>query len=257
MSKLQGISGGMSGRTGSFTFRQSRGQTIVSQYQPVVKNPNTEGQRNQRARFKLMSQLAAIMAPAFGTMNVATKAGKLSPSQRNAFSKINMPLVVVETIKEQTAATIPMDKLQLTTSFRNLPSVSLSQDNVNSTLSVEMQNITDNVKKVRVVLVGYGTMSITKASTDTQAYIQEIVDVPVEGGKMQHEFTEMEDGDYTVLAYGLIPTTSSASTKLDLDSIHTPADEAFISAVMLDNMVSEGEMVETITVGANVTVQSV
>lgn len=251
MARLQGISGGLSGKTGSYTFRQSRGQTIVSQYQPMVKNPNSEGQQTQRAKFKLMSQLAAIMAPAFGTMNVASKAGKLIPSQRNAFVKLNMPLVIVTSDNQEVSAIIPMEKLQLTSSFREelgSPVLSKQNNGIHVVIPVAEGSKTKNGK---IALVGFGTMGVTK-----RASLVSMVDVPIKTNgtekQLEYMFEDVKPGDYTVLAFGLIPTESS-SIKVDLDNIHTPDDEDFISAVTLNALVANGSIVETATVGANFT----
>lgn len=251
MARLQGISGGMSGKTGSFTYRQSRGETIVSQYQPVVKNPNTEGQQTQRARFKLMTQLAAIMAPGFGTMGITKRPAKLKPTQRNAFVSLNMPLVSVDP-NDPNVAKIPMEKIQLTSS-RN-PLGSMDENNGSAVIS----DIPSNVKVVRFVEIGYGEYQEYNASTGsfiikTRPELREVVDVPVDdSGTIAHT---PRQANTTVLAFGMIPS-SSTSGRLDLSNIHTPTDEEFIGAVDLNYMVSEGSMVETITLGVNVTTQS-
>ena len=244
MARLQGISGGMSGKTGSFTYRQSRGQTIVSQYQPIVKNPNTERQQNQRARFKLMTQLASVMATGFGSFIIKTRPEKQRPTQRNAFMQINFHLVQVTDDAAGVTAKIPMEQLQLTSSFRPLPPLTLNGDGM---LTVDMENIPSDVSTVRLVIVGYNR---------GQAEIKNLVDVPVTGNLFTYENDTLPVGKYTVLAYGLIPS-ASVRQKIDLDNIHTPADQDFISAIELNAMVENGSMAETITVGANVTVRSI
>ena len=243
MARLQGITGGLSGKMGSAVFRQAGGQTIATQYQPVVKNPNTGGQQAQRAKFKLMSQLAAIMAPGFGTLGTIKRAGHAAPSQRNAFTQLNFPLVEVETVGEEVTATIPMEQLQLTSSFRNLPAPSLGGRG--SEITYEMHGINTEVATVRTVTVGYagGVASIVNIK-DFPVTNQNIADVTIE--------VPNAGGKYTVLSFGLIPTESLAGS-VSLDNIHTPADEDFISAVELNAMVMDGQMVETMTVGDNIT----
>lgn len=250
MARLQGISGGLSGKTGSYTFRQSRGQTIVSQYQPIVKNPNTQGQQSQRAKFKLMSQLAAIMAPGFGTMGVTKRPGKQTPSQRNAFVQLNMPLVEVDSSADnEVIAKIPMDQLKLTSSFREeLGEINCSKVGSGIRVAIPVR-AGSKVKNGKIALVGFGTMGVTK-----RASLVSMADVPVtqDGTTISYTFSDIQPGDYTILAYGLIPTESSAIT-VDLDNIHTPDDEDFISAVHLNTLVASGAIVETATVGANFT----
>lgn len=250
MARLQGISGGMSGRTGSFTYRQSRGETIVSQYQPLVKNPNTQGQQAQRAKFKLMSQLSAIMSPGFGTMGVTKRPAKQRPTQRNAFVQLNMPLVEVsnDNDNKEVTAKIPMEKLQLTSSFRALPALSLRQEGTGEAVKniiVDCNDVPTDISIIRLILVGY---------ENGQASIKGMMDAPVEGGSISESFNVPSSAaNYTVLGFGLIPS-ESASKKIDLNNIHTPADENFISAVDLNLLVQEGSLSETKTVGANISV---
>lgn len=246
MATMQGITGKLSGKMGAAVFRVREGQQVVTQYNPIVKNPNTEGQQTQRAKFKLMSQLAAIMAPGFGTMSVTTRKAKGKPSQRNAFTQLNFPLVEVTSEDETVTAKIAMEQLQLTSSFRNLPQI--AADAVTGGIDLEIAGIASDVTTVRLVLVGYD-----QQGTQSQAVIKSLVDVPVSTGAAVHVFSGLLAGDYTVLAYGLIPS-ESAKASIDLDSIHTPADEDFISAIELNAMVAEGSMIETKTVGTNVKV---
>ena len=248
MARLQGISGGLSGKTGSYTFRQSRGQTIVSQYQPIVKNPNTQGQQNQRAKFKLMSQLAAIMAPGFGTMSVTKRQGKQAPTLRNAFVMLNMPLAEVTSDNDNVVAKIPMEQLKLTSSTRYYGTMGVTAIQGGS-IGVSIDNVDKSVKDGRIALVGYGTMGVTKSPR-----LINIVDVPAVEGSIEYSFSGLEPGDYTVLSFGMIPTGSTASASFD--NIHTPADEDFISAVALDLMVKSGQIVETVTIGSNVKVSN-
>lgn len=252
MARLQGISGGLSGKTGSYTFRQSRGQTIVSQYQPVVKNPNSEGQQAQRAKFKLMSQLAMVMAPGFGTMGVTKRPGKQAPTQRNAFVQLNMHLVEVESQADNSVvAKIPMDQVQLTSSMRPAGRISLSSAAVGE-IDADFDSIPAEVATMRVLLIRYPSLNGNRL-----AQLAQIVDVPVEDGAASHTFTGLgtTGEQVTILAFGMIPSESAKST-IDLSNIHTPADANFISAVELNAMVSNGSMVETMTIGANVTAMS-
>ena len=85
--KLNGFVGKGSGRLGSSVFAVRGGEQIVRQYTPNVANPNTEAQKAQRAKFKLLSQLAAITADGL----LFPKVGNVS--RRNAFVSANMPAV--------------------------------------------------------------------------------------------------------------------------------------------------------------------
>lgn len=226
---------------GSAVFRQSGGQTVITQYQPIVKNPNSEGQKSQRAKFKLMSQLSAIMSPGFGSFIIKTRPEKGKGTQRNAFVQTNFHLVTTTETSEGVRAEIPMEQLKLTTSFRHLPTPELTA--AEGGIDASIRHIAAEVKSVRFVTVGY---------TGNVAGIVDIRDIPVQDGRAADLITTPTNGDFTVLAYGLIPSESTA-VRASLDNIHTPNDEDFISAVQLDAMVAAGEIAVTMTVGANVT----
>ena len=120
--KLNGIIGKGTGKLGSSVFAISGGVQIMREYNPVVSNPNTEAQIAQRAKLKLMSQLAAVMAP--GIMFV--KMGLVSA--RNQFVSKNIGLATYgESEPEQ--ASVDLTKIQLTPSnvaMRPLGEVTLS-----------------------------------------------------------------------------------------------------------------------------------
>lgn len=229
---------------GSAVFRVRSGQQVVAQYNPIVKNPNTEGQQAQRAKFKLMSQLAAIMAKGMGSFIIKTKAEKGKPSQRNMFTQTNFPLVEITTDDQEVTAKIPMEQLKLTSSFRHLPEVTL--EDTGNEIEATFENVPAEVSSTRIVIVGY---------TGGQASIESVADYPVTDHANHVLNISVKPGKYTLLAYGLIPS-ESAKAKIDLENIHTPADEDFISAVELNAMVEAGLMAETMTVGANVTIAS-
>lgn len=243
MARMQGITGKLSGKMGAAVFRVREGQQVVTQYNPIVKNPNTEGQQGQRAKFKLMSQLAAIMAPAMGSFIIKVRKEGGKQTQRNAFVQQNFKLAEVSSDNQEVTAKIPMEELQLTSSFRPLPELDLGSEP--KVISVGMQNIPSDVTTIRVTVVNYN---------NNVAGIETIQDIPVQNDHtIETDINVTANGNHTVLAYGLIPS-ESAKASIDLDNIHTPEDEDFISAVELNAMVADGSMVETRTVGANILV---
>ena len=248
MAIMQGITGKVSGKMGSAVFRVRNGAQVVTQYNPIVKNPDTAGQQEARAKFKLLSQLGAIMESGFGTMAVTKRAGKSAPSQRNAFMQLNYPLVAVDMSSDvPERAKIEMDKIQLTSSARPLGSISVGSD------EVFVQNIPSEVSAVRFVTVTYRNVQVVDQTTGSfiikvRPEVKKVQDIPVSSGTANID--RPSDGD-TVLAYGLIPSATGVS-KIDFDNIHTPEDENFVSAIELDAMVRAGEMVETMTIGVNV-----
>lgn len=249
MAVMQGITGKLSGKMGSAVFRVRNGAQVVTQYNPIVKNPDTAGQQEARAKFKLLSQLGAIMESGFGTMAVTKRAGKSAPTQRNAFMQLNYPLVAVDMSSDvPERATIPMERIQLTKSSRPLGVIAENNG------VVEVGDIPAGVRSVRFVLIAYREVQVVDPDKGSfiikiKPEVRKIQDVPVANGvAAADDVTDL--GKYTMLAYGLIPTASAAS-KVDFDNIHTPEDEDFIGAIDLDQMVREGDLVETMTMGVN------
>lgn len=111
--KLAGIAGKGRGRLGSMVYKSVNGEQIVSQYQPSVSNPNTTAQVNQRARFKLMSQVAAAVSG-----EIAIPKSGLT-SSRNAFVKKNFALSSIN----EDAASINLEQLQFTAGNVAVPPV--------------------------------------------------------------------------------------------------------------------------------------
>lgn len=259
MAIMQGITGKLSGKMGSAVFRVRNGAQVVTQYNPIVKNPDTTGQQEARAKFKLLSQLGAIMESGFGTMAVTKRAGKSAPTQRNAFMQLNYPLVAVDMSSDvPERAKIEMDKVQLTSSSRPLGTLA------GTYAGVGVANIPEEVKSVRFVQVVYREVQVVDPVTGSfiikvRPEVKRVQDSPVTMTADGREATfDAPTGETftnsTILAYGLIPTAGAAG-RVDFDNIHTPADDDFVGAIALDQMVREGSIQETMTIGFNVTDQ--
>lgn len=106
MAKMYGFSGKLTGRKGDAVFRVRKGVQVVAQYNPIVSNPSTSKQVQNRAKLKLISQLSAILGPVIA---IPSQGGATT---RNLFTKVNYPLAEAEGTK----AVIPMAKVQITDS---------------------------------------------------------------------------------------------------------------------------------------------
>ena len=59
MARIFGLNGVLRGRQGNNVFSVQNGTQVVKAYQPVVSNPRTIGQREQRAKFALAGKMSA------------------------------------------------------------------------------------------------------------------------------------------------------------------------------------------------------
>lgn len=188
--KLNGIFGTGSGKTGNAVFATSAGKQIVRTYQPKVANPNTEAQVAQRAKFKLISQLAAALAPVI----MIPKKGLTSA--RNRFVQINLPFAGYQ----NGMANVAVTAIQLTDSVKPLGELSVTLNDETHTLNVEfINNLVGVADKVKYV--------VCRATKDDRLQIvsSKTIDIDTnDNPNGEASFTEMNEAEYVVFAYGLI-----------------------------------------------------
>lgn len=151
--KLHGIGGVGTGKLGSMVYSVRNGQQIVRQYNPIVANPSTAAQVEARSKMKLMSQLAAIVAPV-----IAINAEGLK-SKRNLFISRNYPLAGYE----ENTAQIDMAGVQLTKSNTAFPDFEVDRSNGTSIavhLSEDATNLFDRVIYCAVISQSDGSLRL-------------------------------------------------------------------------------------------------
>lgn len=192
--KVSGVLGKLNGKAGGFVFSTVAGQTIGREYNPNVANPSTTAQVNQRAKLKLMSQLAAVMAPVI----VIPKEGL--KSSRNLFIKRNFESAVAS----DGVAQITYENIQLTNGNAGLPAIVVTRSQQDG-VQVHLEERCDAAVS-RVVYILY-----SKTSENTLQYVQSIIvsdagdngDFP---GSMVYTA-----GDIAIFAYGMKDLNSKAT----------------------------------------------
>lgn len=106
--KLQGIAGKGTGKLGAHVWSVRKGVQIIREYTDKVSNPNTRPQVEQRAKFKLLTQLAAAIGDD-GMFFMGRGAGV---SMRNEFMRHNMG--AVEVLPGASVATLKTGAVALT-----------------------------------------------------------------------------------------------------------------------------------------------
>ena len=257
MAKMFGFNGRVSGKMGNAVFRVRSGQQVVTQYNPIVTNPNTEKQQGSRARFKLVSQLAVVFAPylrGFGSFVIKTRAEKagrgINKSINAAFVGLNYRIAELD--PEPWAAekaVIDISKVQLTASSKPFGTIELSQE-TRDDQRVIVANIASpgasNLKrKGKIALVGFGTMGVTKSP-----YVIEMQDFEFEEDGAEVVFNTPVLGQYTVLAFGVDPDPV-AIRGVTLNTMKS-VDE-YTAEVDINTMATDGTGNPTATIGANIT----
>lgn len=120
------MNGKGTGRKGSTVYKIVHGVQVQQEYNPHVSNPNTTKQQNTRSRFKLMSQLAAVMAP----FAVYKREGLTSP--RNVFIRENFK----NTVAEEGNSAAALVNFQFAKGVFAAPeTMQLDRDEINMTIS--------------------------------------------------------------------------------------------------------------------------
>lgn len=256
MAKMYGFTGLLSGKMGNAVFRARSGQQVVTQYNPIVSNPNTEAQQNGRARFKLVSQLAVVFAPylrGFGSFIIKTrpeKAGKgVNKSVNAAFVGVNYKLTELDPSPSAAEkAVIPMEKVQLTSSNRPFGNIVLEEK---EELGAKVIAVTINAPqmadgdKAEVVVVGYGTMSVTKSP-----YVVETLEATFADGVAQVNTSPVEDEtSYTILSFGVALDQASVAR---LALANMKSEEDYLAEVGIATLLKSGAGVTTSTIGDNI-----
>lgn len=193
--KLTGITGTGTGKLGSSVFAVNSGEQIVRQYQPVVANPATTAQTEQRSSFKLMSQLAAAYALVLAFRKDGMK------SARNQFISKNIAAVTVE----GDTASVNLPAIQLTPGTTGIPAVVVAR-NSNTAITCELASDASQVC-ARVVYV-----AMKKNADGSIQYLDSTV---VEGagadGKFAGSLAYSAD-EVVVYAYGIKDVSANASS---------------------------------------------
>lgn len=207
--KLQGILGKGTGKLGNAVFAVSGGEQIMREYNPNVSNPNTEKQVAQRAKLKLLSQVAAALSSAIAI----PKEGLVS--SRNLFIKLNFDYALYANGE----ANVDLSSLQLTKSTLAMPSPSITEGE--GKITVQLEHAAP-VSFSRVAYVVCKVDTEKKISVETSAIATEAGEGRNFAAVIPVERTEK----LIVYAYGMIDKSSVATAKYENYQVENTLDLA-------------------------------
>lgn len=146
--KLQGFVGKGTGKLGASVWAVRKGVQIVREYTDKVSNPNTPAQIGQRAKFKLLTQLGAVVAGDgmfFRNLNPGE-------SMRNAFMRANMPAVTLS--PTGSVALLNVGEVVLTDGHTTAPTATF-----NRTTGILSVNLSDNAMS-DIMGIGYAVITL-------------------------------------------------------------------------------------------------
>lgn len=213
MGKVTSLYGKTTGKIGSIVFSTSGGETIAREYNPNVANPNTQGQINQRARLKLMSQLSASLAPVIAI----PKQGLVSA--RNAFTKKNFDL----SMADNGVAQISYENVQLTNGNLGLPTIEAERSQESGITINLADNATSSVSRVVYIL-------FRKTAEQRLQFVSSVIaEAPGANGTFPATLP-YTSGDIVLYAYGMRDTSESASAKYGNMQVANALDVARLTA---------------------------
>jgi hypothetical protein len=233
--KLTGILGNGSGKLGSSVFSVSAGEQIVRQYQPVVANPNTTSQVNQRAKLKLASQIAASMA------NVIVIPKNGLQSSRNLFIKKNFPLFSAQ----GGTAQVSYENLQITDATRGIPAINANRVGTEGSQAINVSLAADaRGVATRVIYIVY------KVSDDGQLqyHSSTIVVEAGENGTFPGALPYVT-GQVVIYAYGMKDRNASATAKYGNYNVATGED---VAKLVMTRTLSASDYAFTATRGTTI-----
>ena len=210
-------------------FASTAGEQVVRQYQPSVSNPNTTAQVNNRAKLKLMSQVAAAVS---GEIAIPRQGLK---SSRNLFIKKNYDSAAAA----NGVATLDYATLQFTNSSVALPSLTITRNQAGTKITASL----DEIPAVsRVVYLCY-----KKTTEGALQLVDSKISTEVNGndGVFSVEFDDPSD-DVVVFAYGMRDMSAKASAKYGNYSV---ADGTALASLVMNRTLSASDYQFTATSG--------
>lgn len=209
MARINSIIGKVTGKIGGMVFSSTGGAVIAREYNPNVSNPNTTAQVNQRAKLKLLSQIAAALAPVI----VIPKEGL--KSSRNLFIKKNFSSVYADS----GIAQVTYENLQITAGNAALPAIHILRSQQGG-VQVNLEERADAAVS-RVVYIMY-----KKTSEKTLQYMQSVIaNTATADGTFPAQMLYVE-GDIVIFAYGMKDLNGKATANYSNYAVESGLDIA-------------------------------
>ena len=209
MGKITSLHGKVRGKIGSLVYATTAGETIVREYNPHVANPSTVKQVDQRAKCKLLTQLASALAPVI----VMQKDGLVS--RRNKFVKKNSDAASANS----GIAQITYENLQLTDGNAGLPAIVASRSQQTGVAVHLSEDASQSIS--RCVYIMY-----RKTDENKLQFVQsQVVEAAGANGEFPATLPFME-GDCILFAYGMRDLSASATAKYGNYAVQNAVDIA-------------------------------
>lgn len=228
MAKINPINGKIRGKIGGLVYANAGGENIVREKAASVSNPNTDAQIETRAKFKLMSQLSAVVRPVLAIKKQGLK------SAGNIFVSKNFELA---SFTDETAS-VNLNAIQLTTGILALPDFTAERSS-GSYIEVALnESAGEALNKVI-----YAAM--LKADDGSLSLLDSKVAEAGQDGDFPANLL-YTDKTVVIYAYGMRENTENAKTKFG--NINAPSAEKF-AKLLTSAAISSSDVTLTKTKG--------
>lgn len=231
---LQGARGRMAG---SIIKAGVGGGTQIAAAPASVANPRTSGQIKVRSKFKLLSQLAATVAPVIAI----PRDGALSP--RNQFTSINSDKVVTT----DGVAQITLENVQITKSNRALPQITATRNASGAAASLQLamaNDVTSMASRVVYVIMRKNTEG------NLESVASAVTEVTAENPKAQVTYSgqDLSQSNIVIWAYGMLDKNAAATVKYGDMHVEAASD---IAKLIVNKSITSSDYMFTQTRGAS------
>lgn len=225
---------GAQGKYAGAVLQNAAGGGTIIRENVTPSNPQTSAQVETRTGFKLMSQLASVMAPVIAIR----RDGALS--SRNVFFKVNWPFVTTNSNEAQ----ISYENIQLTKSQLSLPGFSVAKatdEGVATRINFEMFSVPENINRVVFVVFLKSTESKLQyvgsvvADVTNSSFVETGLDVDFP------EYTE-----FVCYAYGMIDSDETSTVRYGNMNVQNGVD---LVRLLSQGSLSQGDYIFTETRG--------
>lgn len=221
MGKLTNLNGKATGKIGAIVYSVSGGQQIAREYQPIVANPNTQPQVENRSKLKLLSQLSANYAGSIAIRKVGMISG------RNQFISTNYPQAVIN----GNVVDVNLNRVQLTKS--NVPMIGFSADRSSGTKIALVLNENGSAQFDKVVYCAYRKTT----NGNLMAAGSVVVEVAGEAGTFAGELPYTADA-VVLYAYGV--KINSGKANAAFSNLNAPTAEQVAKLYTTSSEVAAG-----------------
>lgn len=219
MAKIYGINGKLTGKVGNTVFAVDGGIQVARQYNPIVANPRTPAQQDQRLKVNFAGQLSSGIVPAA----IEALRGNARSRRSALLSNLIKDAVKTSTVQGRVQVRLDAEKLVLSTGNVDLPamnfSTSVTADDYSVTGTLNINPVTEGGTLPKGVRLRVVMIALPQTGSGVpNGVMSRVTDVETSGEKtlaVTEIFTPSVDPMLMNVAFYVIPLELVNASALD------------------------------------------